>query len=226
MNNFYALFCLLHVFRIDGIRINVEGVEGGDVSFQCSHKLAWKSDKYLCKASCNRIEDRVVTVQSGARAESGRITLVDSGDGAFSVTFRQLQLSDKGRYWCAVDRIGFDTYTEVQLTVKEGVTNETRTVKPKLSHTWTYENRSNSTRLPSVMETSSPAILSTATNNINGGDQNISSGTVLYATVGPLGLVTIVMLGMIVRKCRQSSKPQTRDCSNCTDLVGADKRKV
>uniref|UniRef100_A0A3B4XNR8 Immunoglobulin V-set domain-containing protein n=1 Tax=Seriola lalandi dorsalis TaxID=1841481 RepID=A0A3B4XNR8_SERLL len=48
------------------------------------------------------------------------ITLADSGNRVFTVTFHQLQLSDSGKYWCGVDRPGFDTYTEVILTVKEG----------------------------------------------------------------------------------------------------------
>ncbi|XP_034095236.1 CMRF35-like molecule 9 isoform X3 [Gymnodraco acuticeps] len=178
MNTFYALFFLLHASGIEGAAINVEGFVGGDVSFQCSHKFASKITKYFCKAACKGIEDRLVTVQSGATAESGRITLVDSGAGAFSVTFRQLQLSDMGGYWCGVERIGFNTYTSVQLTVNEGVTNEIRTVKPELSHTWTYENMSNSTQLTSVMDSSNPAILSAATNNSNGGEQNVSTGNV------------------------------------------------
>ncbi|KAL3067213.1 hypothetical protein OYC64_017028 [Pagothenia borchgrevinki] len=226
MNTFYALFFLLHASGIEGAaEINVEGFVGGDVSFQCSHKFASKTTKYLCKNACKGIEDRLVTVQSGAAAESGRITLVDSGAGAFSVTFRQLQLSDMGTYWCAVERFGFDTYTSVQLTVNEGVTNETRTVKPELSRTWTYENMSNSTQLTSAMDTSNSAILSAATNNSNGGEQNVSTGTVLFATVGTLGMLTILMLALIIRKCRESLKPQPRVGFNCGDLFGADKRK-
>lgn len=82
--------------------------------------FAWKNYKYLCKDPCKVSEDKLVTVKSGRRVESGNITLVDSGDGTFTVTFSQLQLSDSGRYWCGVDRPGFDSYTEVQLSVKKG----------------------------------------------------------------------------------------------------------
>lgn len=104
----------------EGAEINIEGFEGGEVSFQCSHKLARKNNKYFCNNPCSVNEDILVTVISGRRAESGRITLVDSGDGFFTVTFRQLQLSDSGIYWCGVDRPVFDTFTSVNLTVKEG----------------------------------------------------------------------------------------------------------
>uniref|UniRef100_A0A3Q0S7X4 Immunoglobulin domain-containing protein n=1 Tax=Amphilophus citrinellus TaxID=61819 RepID=A0A3Q0S7X4_AMPCI len=112
------ILLILAATLTDGLKlIKVEGFQGRNVSFQCPHKLAWAYDKYLCKDPCTSREDRLVTVKSGGRAESGRITLVDSGDGSFTVTFSHLQLSDSQNYWCAVDRPGFDTYTEIQLTV-------------------------------------------------------------------------------------------------------------
>ncbi|KAL3996142.1 Eph receptor A2 [Sarotherodon galilaeus] len=110
---------LLFVPLTDGSIINVEGFEGKNVSFQCKHKIASKSNKYFCKDPCKGEGDILVTVESGRRAESGRIALVDSGDGSFTVTFSHLQLSDSQKYWCAVDRPGLDTYTEVQLAVKD-----------------------------------------------------------------------------------------------------------
>lgn len=100
--------------------INIEGPERGTVSFRCSHRYAWTNNKYLCKNSCKSREDVLVTVQSGRRVESGRIMLEDSGHGAFTVTFRKLQLSDSGSYWCGVERTGLDTFIRVHLTVKEG----------------------------------------------------------------------------------------------------------
>uniref|UniRef100_A0A3P9B775 Immunoglobulin V-set domain-containing protein n=1 Tax=Maylandia zebra TaxID=106582 RepID=A0A3P9B775_9CICH len=95
--------------------INVEGFEGRNVSFQCKHKIASNSNKYFCKDPCKDEGEKLVTVEPGRRAESGRIALMDSGDGSFTVTFSHLQLSDSQKYWCAVDRPGLDTYTEVQL---------------------------------------------------------------------------------------------------------------
>uniref|UniRef100_A0A3B4ZQM0 Immunoglobulin V-set domain-containing protein n=1 Tax=Stegastes partitus TaxID=144197 RepID=A0A3B4ZQM0_9TELE len=87
-----------------GAEINVEGFEGGEVTFKCSHKLAWKDNKYFCISPCKSDKDTLATVTSGGRAQSGRITLVDSGDSAFSVTFSQLRLSDSKEYMCAVER--------------------------------------------------------------------------------------------------------------------------
>ncbi|XP_045903323.1 CMRF35-like molecule 1 [Micropterus dolomieu] len=160
--------------------------------------------------------------QNHRRAESGRITLVDSGDGFFTVTFRQLQLSDSGIYWCGVDRPVFDTFTSVNLTVKEAVA----TVTPELSFTWTYGNFSTSTELTSGMNTSSPTNLSTASNYTNVREQNISTDTVLYASVGGAAVLTILVLAMCFRKCREISKPQPQVCSNSTDLISAAEREV
>uniref|UniRef100_A0AAQ5YPY4 Immunoglobulin V-set domain-containing protein n=1 Tax=Amphiprion ocellaris TaxID=80972 RepID=A0AAQ5YPY4_AMPOC len=120
-----ALFldAILAATLTKGAEINVEGFEGGEVSFKSSHRLARNYNKYLCIDPCKSSQDILVTVQSGKRAKSGRITLVDSGDGSFTVTFSQLQLSDSKEYLCAVDRPGLDTYTSVHLTVKKGMCN-------------------------------------------------------------------------------------------------------
>ncbi|XP_059186735.1 uncharacterized protein LOC131969617 [Centropristis striata] len=241
MKTISVIYCLLYAARIEGAEIYAEGVEGGEVSFRCSHRLAWKNNKYLCRDTCGS-EDKIVTVQSGRRVESGRITLVDSGDGVFTVTFSQLRLSDSGIYWCAVDRPGLDTFTEVQLTVEKAhytaVANLTTTVipelEPDLSSTWTFENFSNSTQPTSGMDTSRHVNLSiesnipsnlTASNSTNGGEQNNSTGPVLYATFGAAAAVlTVLLLAVIIRKRRENSKPQQQVCSNSTELVSADER--
>ncbi|XP_056229026.1 CMRF35-like molecule 5 [Seriola aureovittata] len=176
MKTISVFCCLLYATWTEGAKINEEGFEGGEVSFQCSYKFAWKNDKYFCKDKCKEAEDILATVKSGATAESGRITLADSGNRVFTVTFHQLQLSDSGKYWCGVDRPGFDTYTEVILTVKEvphAVTvNETKVI-PDVSPTKTYQNVSNTTQL--AYNTSGPTNQSTASNSTNGGEPSMST---------------------------------------------------
>ncbi|XP_032391689.1 CMRF35-like molecule 3 [Etheostoma spectabile] len=222
MKTISIFYCLLYAARIEGADINVEGLEGEDVSFQCSHRLAWKNNKYFCKDPCKDSEDVLVTVQSSRRVKSGRIALVDSGNGVFTVTISQLQLSDSGRYWCAVDRPGFDAFTAVHLTVKE---DETTTVIPELSPTWTHHIISNSTQFTSEMGTSRPTNFSTAMNSTNGGGQNIITGILLYPTVGAVATLTILVLTvMIVRNRKENSKPQPQVCSDNTNLVRAEIR--
>ncbi|XP_042340426.1 uncharacterized protein LOC121941665 [Plectropomus leopardus] len=229
MKTISVFYCLLYAVVIEGADIYAEGLEGGEVSFRCSHRLAWKNDKYLCKDLCKGKQDILVTVQSGGRAVSGRITLVDTGDGVFTVTFSQLQLSDVGRYWCSVDRPGLDTFTAVHLTVKEALPNETTTVISNLESglpTLTYQNISNSTELPSEVDTSGPANLSTASNSTNGGGQNTSTGAELYATIGVVAVLTILMLAVIIRNCRETLNSQPQVCSNSKDLSSADVKEV
>uniref|UniRef100_A0A3B4F3S1 Immunoglobulin domain-containing protein n=1 Tax=Pundamilia nyererei TaxID=303518 RepID=A0A3B4F3S1_9CICH len=117
----HSMLSILAGTLTDGTIINLEEFEGRSVSFQCKHKIASNSNKYFCKDPCKDEGEKLVTVEPGRRAESGRIALMDSGDGSFTVTFSNLQLSDSQKYWCAVERTGFDTYVEVQLTVKKGM---------------------------------------------------------------------------------------------------------
>ncbi|XP_041642167.1 CMRF35-like molecule 1 [Cheilinus undulatus] len=166
----------------------------------------------------------MLTVKPGKRSESERITLEDSGDGAFTVTFRQLQLSDSGRYWCAVERTGFDTFIAVHLTVKKAVVTETTTVTHVPSSTWTYQDISESTQQTSGITTGCPTNISTASNCTNGGKQTSSTGTVLYVTIGGGMALAIVVLATWFRRSRKRSNPQSHVHSNSTGLVSADKR--
>uniref|UniRef100_A0A8D3CAC1 Immunoglobulin V-set domain-containing protein n=1 Tax=Scophthalmus maximus TaxID=52904 RepID=A0A8D3CAC1_SCOMX len=79
-----------------------QGFEGGRVSFRCSHKLAKQDNKYLCRDPCTRTEDILVTVKSGGRAESERITLDHEEQGVYTVTMSMLTRDDAGRYRCAL----------------------------------------------------------------------------------------------------------------------------
>uniref|UniRef100_A0A3Q4C0B5 Immunoglobulin domain-containing protein n=1 Tax=Mola mola TaxID=94237 RepID=A0A3Q4C0B5_MOLML len=155
------LFILNLLTKLEASNINVQGLERGEVQFHCSHTLAWYNQKYLCKDPCKTGEDVLLTVQSGQVVESGRITLVDLGDGHSSVTFSQLRLSDSGRYWCGVDRLGFDTFTEIYLTVKEG------TYSTWPSPIWTSPAVSKSTQLTAGMHTSMPTNHSSGSKHFN-----------------------------------------------------------
>ncbi|XP_030598417.1 CMRF35-like molecule 8 [Archocentrus centrarchus] len=222
-----CVFCLFYAATLtDGLKlIKVEGFQGRNVSFQCPHKLAWAYDKYLCKDPCTSREDRLVTVKSGGRAESGRITLVDSGDGSFTVTFSHLQLSDSQNYWCAVDRPGFDTYTEIQLTVKTAVETKT-TVMPDVSTIWTYEN-TNTTQLTTGSDNVEPEPTNFSTASVvTDGEPKIHTGAVVSATIGGVAIIFLLMLTVCFRKYRKTPKPQLQVHVNSTDLGSAHEQEV
>lgn len=61
----------------------------------------------------------MITANSGQMAESGRFSLQDGGN-ELTVNIIRLQLSDAGVYFCGVERVGFDTFIQVHLTVEEG----------------------------------------------------------------------------------------------------------
>uniref|UniRef100_A0A3P9IEN8 Immunoglobulin V-set domain-containing protein n=1 Tax=Oryzias latipes TaxID=8090 RepID=A0A3P9IEN8_ORYLA len=84
----------------ESYEINIEGLEGEQTSFLCSHKLASSRKKYFCKHPCNKDKDILATVEPGGRTVKGRLSLKDFGDGVFIVTFNPLQLSDTHLYYC------------------------------------------------------------------------------------------------------------------------------
>lgn len=101
--------------------IDIQASERGDVSFECPHSYAWSNNKYFCKDPCKTDGDILVRVPSGQKAESGRISLADLGNGVLVVNISRLQLSDSGVYWCGVDRAISDTFISVHLTVNRGM---------------------------------------------------------------------------------------------------------
>uniref|UniRef100_A0A668TQE0 Immunoglobulin domain-containing protein n=1 Tax=Oreochromis aureus TaxID=47969 RepID=A0A668TQE0_OREAU len=80
----------------EGVIIKVDGFEGRNVSFQCSHTLAWKNHNTTISNKKYKIEDKGNT---------------------FSVTISDLKEDDSGTYWCGIERVGLDTYNQVTLTV-------------------------------------------------------------------------------------------------------------
>uniref|UniRef100_A0A3B4U036 Immunoglobulin V-set domain-containing protein n=1 Tax=Seriola dumerili TaxID=41447 RepID=A0A3B4U036_SERDU len=100
----------------EGAIINEEGFEGGEVSFQCSYKFAWKNDKYFCKDECKEAEDILATVKSEQNKDSwSKYSIKDEGN-TFFVTISRLTQDDAGIYWCGIERVGFDTYNELHLS--------------------------------------------------------------------------------------------------------------
>ena len=96
--------------------MSITGELGKDVKITCSHTNAFYNVKYFCKEAC-RNED--VLISSGNKDSNGKYSIRDEGN-TFYVTISRLTNDDSGTYWCGIDRVGFDTYNEVILTVKKG----------------------------------------------------------------------------------------------------------
>ncbi|XP_061888747.1 CMRF35-like molecule 1 isoform X2 [Entelurus aequoreus] len=188
-----------------GVADNVEGLEGAEVSFQCQHQYASQSTKYLCRDPCKTQQDIVAQVQPGKRATKGKLCLDDAGNGVFNVTFKQLQLSDSGTYWCAVERLGFDTYIEMKLQVKAvGVHPAVgdHTTTSVLIRSITYWTTYTSAQTTPEMDLGA----------------NWPTAALWYGIAGAGAVLFTLVVAGTFRKCRSQVKPQAV-ISNSADNV-------
>ncbi|XP_074521452.1 uncharacterized protein LOC141787109 [Halichoeres trimaculatus] len=225
MKSITVIYYLLYAMWAVEADICAEGVEWGEVSFQCSHQNARTNKKYLCKKPCGGKEDILLSVGPGGRSVSERIALKDWGNGVFTVTFSGLQMTDSGKYWCGVERFGVDTYIAVYLTVKEGVANKTTPGPPDSSPTWTSGKMPQNFN-PYIFElTYSYDLFNvTALNVTTEGGQSNSTGTLLFTTLPVVVVFTILVLAAWLWKRRKRSKPQSQVCTNSTAPVSAKNR--
>lgn len=204
MRTLSVFCCLFTVLLTMGAEINIEGNEGGEVSFKCSHKLAWNNQKYFCKDPCKSTEDILVSVSPGETSKSGRITLVDSEDGSFTVNITHLHLSDTRVYWCAVIRSVSTTYTSVKLTVQKAFKS---TVPPTVSSPW-FLIVTNSTQMTDSMAKNATENILGEINGIAANGTTVSLSPLLCAAVGTAAALIIFILAMYFRKRRDMPKPQ------------------
>ncbi|KAM4604420.1 uncharacterized protein ACJ7VT_018939 isoform 2-T2 [Polymixia lowei] len=111
----------LAVFFLGGLcvaeteALTEEGNVGRSINITCSHGNAYSNAKYFCKDPCY---NKDVLIHSGGKKNfsKGRYNIVDKGN-TFYVTIAELKKTDTGKYWCGIDRVGADTYNEVDLRV-------------------------------------------------------------------------------------------------------------
>ncbi|XP_063060910.1 CMRF35-like molecule 1 isoform X2 [Engraulis encrasicolus] len=96
----------------------VTASEGGTAEIDCSHAWAHGNIKYLCRNPCDSEKDTLITSDTNFHP-AAKYSLVDHGSGRFTVTVSNVQLSDDGIYYCAVERFIKDTFTKVTLIVKQ-----------------------------------------------------------------------------------------------------------
>lgn len=103
--------------------LNKKGCVGENVTITCSDWTSWTNvkhnDKYFCKSPCSKQQHIIVKAAFGKSNDNKRVQLTNSVDGLF-VTFTNLQKSDTNKYYCGVEKIGFDSMIEVNLEVTDG----------------------------------------------------------------------------------------------------------
>ncbi|KAF5893531.1 CMRF35-like molecule 1 isoform X1, partial [Clarias magur] len=98
----------------------VTGYRGRSVQIKCPYTFGYENyNKYLCRHKCSTWNHNDVPVQSGSPAKDSRFSLHDDTTAkVFTVTITDLRPEDGGTYWCAIQQIGPDKYTEILLLVK------------------------------------------------------------------------------------------------------------
>ncbi|XP_034542933.1 transmembrane domain-containing protein TMIGD3-like [Notolabrus celidotus] len=112
---------LVVIFLLGGLweTAALTGDSGGEIKIKCSHSYASTNVKYFCRGACYD-KDVLISSRKKKKDSNGRYSISDEGN-TFFVTISSLTEGDSGIYWCGVDRVGADTYIQVDLTVKRGI---------------------------------------------------------------------------------------------------------
>uniref|UniRef100_A0A672KTW1 Ig-like domain-containing protein n=1 Tax=Sinocyclocheilus grahami TaxID=75366 RepID=A0A672KTW1_SINGR len=95
---------------------------GRGVIITCRYDREYKKNaKYFCRGEWSTCSELIKTVKKSKWVDSGRFSLyVNTRAAVFTVTFRDLSEQDSGTYYCGVEKLGPDRYTEVNLNVVTG----------------------------------------------------------------------------------------------------------
>ncbi|KAL2086335.1 hypothetical protein ACEWY4_017394 [Coilia grayii] len=103
--------------------LSVKGYTGGRAVIRCEYQPQdVRREKYFCKAngkwSCG--EEQIRTGLQDQWESRGRLSIFDETGGRFfTIVFRELTPKDSGKYYCAVNRPGFEKRSRVDLVVKD-----------------------------------------------------------------------------------------------------------
>ncbi|CAM4447826.1 unnamed protein product [Leuciscus chuanchicus] len=126
------LFSSICTAVVVGASQTISGYRGERVDIRCSYESGYESySKYFCKGKCSLLNKNIM-VKSGSPAKDERFSLTDDTTArVFTVTITDLRTEDEGQYWCVVEGIIFDVYSEIMLLVKDDKnTTEVSTISP------------------------------------------------------------------------------------------------
>ncbi|XP_063060901.1 CMRF35-like molecule 1 isoform X1 [Engraulis encrasicolus] len=208
----------------------VTASEGGTAEIDCSHAWAHGNIKYLCRNPCDSEKDTLITSDTNFHP-AAKYSLVDHGSGRFTVTVSNVQLSDDGIYYCAVERFIKDTFTKVTLIVKPRTTPpySSTTVSPSVHSSSTVQSATTDDDMEDSKETSDEDNVEHGAEDADD-DTNVDarmnpenksngkSGVLVYVGAGLGVLVFVLMLSLVLLYRKKGKKSHaTGNTSNSCD---------
>ncbi|CAJ1052722.1 CMRF35-like molecule 5 [Xyrichtys novacula] len=205
MAQLYVYFCLLSALRTV-MTLTFDGGVGRNLTFRCSN---WnvlndvkENVKYFCRNPCKQI---IVKAGFKKSKRKDRIEIVNSAEGLF-VTFFNLQESDSGKYYCGVERFGWDSYIEVDLTVKDAKPSRPKKTPETVSDMETTSPSASTNG--STVFTDMPTTNETLNMTTSIASASHGAGSVPYLVIG--GIVTMTSLMVLLKIMRNMKKKQER----------------
>ncbi|KAI4879264.1 hypothetical protein NFI96_006283 [Prochilodus magdalenae] len=164
---------------------SVSGTEGGNATVQCYYSDRLKEDeKKWCRSgdlhSCQSQQD----IQP---SQNAKLSLVDEGQGVFTVTLANLQTDDGGWYWCMTG--GIQAPVHVTVTTASTTQNYTespqRTSPPLLMSTLSTPTLLTSTHTPAAHVTGHSADHTSTTSSNSTKSSTTSSPSTNSTTSSP-----------------------------------------
>ncbi|XDV16500.1 hypothetical protein PO909_016188 [Leuciscus waleckii] len=188
------LFSSICTAVVVGASQTITGYRGERVEIRCSYESGYESySKYFCKGECPIIGYRNIMVKSGSPAKDERFSLTDDTmTRVFTVTITDLRTEDEGLYWCGVERIFTDDYSEIMLLVKlDNKTTEVSTISSFSNTTSSYFSTTELNLQSATHQTETETTRTRTTGNTT--VQLYQTNTNLASVAGGLGSVLLVL---------------------------------
>ncbi|XP_034363777.1 CMRF35-like molecule 5 [Arvicanthis niloticus] len=97
----------------------VSGQEQGSLTVQCRYNSGWKNyNKYWCRGPERQCKILIETDGSEQLLLKNRVSIRDDQtDFIFTVTMKDLRMSDAGIYWCGITKAGYDPVFKVNVNI-------------------------------------------------------------------------------------------------------------